>query len=137
MVDADRGRLEQMLMNLLINAIVYAPGTTNIDMRACRVGNEVATEVQDYGAGIKTQRLARLSEPFYQAPREDRPSRGGLGLGLYVCRELARLHGGRLTIQSHEGEGSTFTLWLPAPAAGSGKRVREDVQPARARGHAR
>jgi two-component system, chemotaxis family, CheB/CheR fusion protein len=126
-VCADRARLEQMLLNLLLNAIMYAPGTPRIDVRAWREGDQVALQVQDYGAGIKRERLARISQPFYQSPRLNRPSRGGLGLGLFLCRELARLHGGHLAIDSQEGRGSTFTLWLPAAMPS----VREAVSPPR------
>jgi len=114
MVRADRERLEQMVVNLLLNAIMYAPGTTRIDVRVGQEGAAAVLAVQDYGAGIKRDLLSRVSQPFYQAPRRDRPSRGGLGLGLYLSRELARLHGGRLALDSREGYGSTFTLTLPA-----------------------
>ena len=128
-VSADPIRLEQMLMHLLANAIIYAPGTSHIDVSVRREGAEAAVEVRDFGSGLRGQRLSRVGDPFYQAPRKDRPSRGGLGLGLFVCRELAQLHGGRLAVSSDGGPGSTFTLWLPAlPAEDSGRpTVREDV----------
>jgi len=57
--------------------------------------------------------LSRVSRPFYQAPRSDRPSRGGLGLGLFLARALTELHGGSFQMESVEGHGSTFRLSLP------------------------
>lgn len=125
-VDADRPRLEQMLMNLVLNAIVYAPGTPCIDLRVYPAAGQAVVEVQDYGAGLSGAELRRLTRAFYRVPRADRPSRGGLGLGLYLCRELARLHGGRLDVRSEVGQGATFTLRLPL-AIPEGKRVREPV----------
>jgi signal transduction histidine kinase len=129
-VNADRQRLEQILMNLLTNALMYAPSAQAVDMRLRQVGQEAIVDVRDYGVGIEAGRLAHVTEPFYQVPRQDRPSRGGLGLSLYLCRELARLHGGRLDIASDAGEGSTFTLRLPL-AAEVRTHVREDVRPGR------
>jgi len=131
LVDADPVRLDQILTNLLLNAIIYARGTPRIDVRVRHEGAEVGVEVQDHGSGMRGQRLARLAEAFYQPPRKDRPSRSGLGLGLYICRELARLHGGRLEMRSSEGQGSTFVLWLPAavPAEPAPRPTgREDVK---------
>jgi two-component system, chemotaxis family, CheB/CheR fusion protein len=133
-VEADRARLEQMVMQLLVNAITYAPGTSHVDVVARVSGHEVAIQVRDFGSGVRGQRLARLADPFYQAPRGDRPSRSGLGLGLFVCRELAQLHGGRLDISAQQEAGTAVTLWLPvSPEEGRGARVRirQDVSAAR------
>lgn len=114
-IDGDRQRLDQILMNLLLNAIVHAPQTPRIDVRVKRAAADVLIEVQDYGAGVDRSELPRLGRPFYQPHRGDRPSRGGLGLGLYLCRELASLHGGRLDIRSGDDHGARFSLRLPLP----------------------
>lgn len=133
-VNADRARLDQLFMRLLVNAIAYAPGTSHIDVSMRLRDGEVAVHVRDFGSGVRGQRLARLADPFYQAPRKDRPARSGLGLGLFVCRELAALHGGRLDISPHQTTGTTVSLWLPiAPEAGpkAPARVRHNVSSAR------
>jgi signal transduction histidine kinase len=124
-VTGDPARLREIVTNLLVNAIIYAPGTERIEVAVWRTETEAAFSVHDHGPGLDPERLARLSQPFFQLPRRDRPSRGGLGLGLYLSRELAQLHGGRLAITSTQGRGSTFTVWLPLAA----RRVREDARP--------
>jgi len=109
----DAGRLEQVLFNLLTNAVAHAPSATPIDVRLRRVGAEAALEVQDYGRGIAADQLPHLFERFYQVARPDRPSHGGMGLGLFICQEVVVAHGGRIDVASTEGEGTTFTVWLP------------------------
>ena len=112
-VSADPARLEQMLTQLLANALVHASGTSHIDVTVRRGGAEAAVEVRDHGNGLRGRRLDRLAQPFYQAQRPDRPSRAGLGLGLFLCRELAQLHGGRLALSAPAGAAASATVWLP------------------------
>nr|MBF6590370.1 PAS domain S-box protein [Ktedonobacterales bacterium] len=118
-IDGDATRLEQVVMNLLTNAITYAPRTPRIDVRVRRVGNEAELEVRDTGPGIPAAELSRIMSRFYQITRNDgdRPSRRGLGLGLYIANELVMAHGGRLEVTSVEapsaGHGTTFTIHLP------------------------
>jgi signal transduction histidine kinase len=68
--------------------------------------------VQDTGRGIPADRIDKIFEKFEQAAQKDRKT--GSGLGLWICRRVMELHGGRITVQSIEGEGSCFTLWFPA-----------------------
>jgi len=112
-VRGDAGRLEQVLFNLLTNAFTYAPGDAPIDVRLRREGGEIALEVRDYGRGIAADQLPHLFARFYQVMLPDRLARGGLGLGLFICHELVTAHGGRIEVASAEGEGTTFTVWLP------------------------
>jgi len=112
-VRGDAGRLEQVLVNLLTNAAAHAPSATPIDVRLRRASAEAVLEVQDYGRGIAADQLPHLFARFYQVARADRPSQGGLGLGLFICQELIAAHGGHITVASTEGEGTTFTVWLP------------------------
>jgi len=112
-VSGDAGRLEQILFNLLSNAATHAPSERAIDVRLRRAGAAVALEVQDYGRGIAADHLPHLFTRFYQVARADRPSQGGLGLGLFLCQELIAAHGGRIEVVSREGAGTTFTVWLP------------------------
>jgi two-component system CheB/CheR fusion protein len=109
----DAGRLEQVLLNLLTNALAHAPEATRIAVRLRRVDGEVELQVQDDGRGIAAAALPHLFTRFYQVARPDRPSQGGLGLGLFICKELVAAHGGRIGVRSTEGEGTTFTVWLP------------------------
>lgn len=117
-VNGDAIRLEQVFMNLLTNAITYAPQSQRIDVRLRRVGDEAEVQVQDYGAGIPAADLPHLFSRFYQVMRTDgeRPSRRGLGLGLYIAREVVVAHGGRIEVASIEeprdGHGTTFTIHL-------------------------
>ena len=109
----DAGRLEQVLFNLLTNARTHAPSATPIEVRLQRAYAEAALEVRDYGRGIAADQLPHLFARFYQVARADRPSQGGLGLGLFLCQELIAAHGGRITVASTEGHGTTFTVWVP------------------------
>lgn len=111
-VSGDSGRLEQVLLNLLNNAIAYAPQSKQIDVRLRRVGNEAEIQVQDYGKGIPAADLPHLFSRFYQAARGTNKSKG-LGLGLYIAQELITAHGGQITAVSEEGKGTMFTIRLP------------------------
>jgi len=132
-VHGDAGRLEQVLFNLLTNASAHAPSARAIDVRLRRVGVEAALEVQDYGRGIAADQLPHLFTRFYQVARADRPSQGGLGLGLFICQELIAAHGGHITVASADGHGTTFTVWLPLREAETTARAVTTV-PAMPRG---
>jgi signal transduction histidine kinase len=129
--DADRVR--QILVNLLSNAVKFTPsgGRVTVRCRLCPLpGPEVRAEgpgpwatfeVEDTGSGIAPEQLERIFEPFTQVEEGHTRSHGGTGLGLTISRRFARLMGGDLTVRSTPGEGSRFTLWLPAaPGAVSG-----------------
>jgi len=129
---ADWQHLDIALRNVLINAIDYAPGTERIRVQLRRAGEQAVIAVQDFGPGVQPQRLEHLGDPFYQTPRTDRPSRGGLGLGLFLARAITELHGGRFEVDCQEGQGCTFTMCLPLAVAAE-QRVSEPVAaPARA-----
>ena len=130
-VNADVMRLEQVLMNLLSNAIAYAPHTPRITMRLQHEGHEAVIQVCDEGPGIAAAHLPQVFDRFYQITgNEERPSRRGFGLGLFIARELVEAHGGRLEVASvmartpDEGHGTTFTIRLPlAPAEETSERT--------------
>jgi two-component system CheB/CheR fusion protein len=111
--DADGGRLQQVLLNLLNNAIIYAPNSDQIEVRLQRADGDAEIQVQDYGPGIAASEIPHLFSRFFQVARTDRPARRGLGLGLYITRQVVEAHGGTVTVQSTEGEGTTFTVCLP------------------------
>ncbi|HVA89491.1 MAG TPA: ATP-binding protein [Chloroflexota bacterium] len=112
-VRGDSGRLEQVLINLLTNAIKYTPPTARIDVRLHQVDGEAVLAVHDDGPGIAADKLPHLFERFYQIARSDRGSQGGMGLGLFISHQLVEQHGGRIAVASAPGEGTTFTIWLP------------------------
>jgi PAS domain S-box-containing protein len=123
----DQTRLEQILLNLLSNAIKFtSPGgsvSISCEVKAQAKGNErlseargpwVALRVSDTGIGMASQLLSRVFEPFVQVESPLTRTKGGSGLGLTISRRLSRLMGGDLTVESEEGAGSVFTIWLPA-----------------------
>jgi PAS domain S-box-containing protein len=109
-VRADPLRLERILLNLLSNALKYSAG--EVALRVRRQGSTLAIQVADRGQGIVPEDLPRIFDRFFRSPDAQRVE--GLGLGLYVARELAEAHGGRLTAESPgPGGGATFTLFIP------------------------
>ncbi|HEU5424204.1 MAG TPA: ATP-binding protein, partial [Nitrolancea sp.] len=112
-VNADAGRLEQVVLNLLQNALTYAAGSERIVVRLGQAEGWARIEVQDFGSGIPAAEIPRIFNRFYQVHRTDRAARGGLGLGLYISQGIARAHGGRIEVASVEGHGTTFTVLLP------------------------
>jgi two-component system CheB/CheR fusion protein len=114
-VAGDAARLSQVVLNLLTNAVKYAADSPRVDVRLRREAGEALLEVQDYGPGIPAAALPHLFDRFYQAAR--RPSQDGLGVGLFITRELVRAHGGTIEVHSAEGAGAAFTVRLPLRAA--------------------
>ena len=125
-LDADPERLDQLLGNLLDNAVKYSDPGGTIELAVERDGAEVRVRVTDTGIGIPAGALPTLFEPFTQAVGPERVGRGGLGLGLALVRSLAALHGGTIEAASDgEGRGSEFTLRLPsAPQRNESRRAR-------------
>jgi two-component system sensor histidine kinase SenX3 len=110
---ADRRQLVSAVANLLDNAVKYSDPGATVDLRARRSAQEVTLEVRDHGIGIPEADQERIFERFYRVDRARRRDTGGTGLGLAIVRHVARNHGGHVTLQSIEGEGSTFGLPLP------------------------
>jgi two-component system, sensor histidine kinase ChiS len=113
---ADEDRLFQILHNLLGNAAKFTD-EGKIRMSAEAAGNEVIVKVEDTGIGIPTEQVTLVFEPFIQAG-PTRGSKAGTGLGLAITRQLVEAHGGRITVQSEPGVGSTFEVALPIAAPG-------------------
>jgi two-component system sensor histidine kinase SenX3 len=112
----DRRQLVSALYNLLDNAVKYSDAGSSVDVRVSvsTDGGRVAIEVEDHGIGIPTRDHERIFERFYRVDRGRSRDTGGTGLGLAIVRHVAGNHGGEVRIASREGEGSTFTLVLPA-----------------------
>lgn len=112
----DSDRVSQILDNLLDNARKYAPNSETV-IEVSRVGDEAWLAVRDQGPGIALADRGRVFERFYQGGSGEKPA-AGVGLGLFISRALAEMHGGRLWVESEPGQGSVFTLALPlTPAA--------------------
>ncbi|MGJ9418117.1 ATP-binding protein [Massilia sp. CMS3.1] len=115
-VEGDESRLAQVLNNLLSNAERFGDGATRITLSSS--AGMAQLEVSDGGIGMHPELLARVFEPFYQAPQQVARSTGGLGLGLAIVRKIVELHGGRVSAHSDgPGTGSRFTVALPLAAA--------------------
>jgi PAS domain S-box-containing protein len=114
-VRADPTWLQQILLSLLANAIKFTDRGGYISVACEHIRDSVHIRVRDTGGGIAADQLERIFEPFTQAERSpDEPRHEGIGLGLAISRELARAMGGEVTAESTPGEGSVFTVVLPA-----------------------
>ncbi|HEX9440151.1 MAG TPA: ATP-binding protein, partial [Roseiflexaceae bacterium] len=109
----DELRLEQVIQNLIQNAIKYSPSGGRIDVEVARRGDRACVAVTDQGIGIPPAALPRLFSRFYRASNVNPQQFTGMGVGLYVVKEIVNLHGGEVEVTSQEGEGSTFTICLP------------------------
>jgi NtrC-family two-component system sensor histidine kinase KinB len=116
-VAVDRGQIERVIGNLVTNAMRATPEGGTITVAAVRRGEEVAMSVADTGSGIPREYLSTILEPFVQVPHA---SGGGAGLGLTISRRIVEGHGGRLSVQSEPGRGSTFTFTVPVAGAKEG-----------------
>lgn len=115
-VTADVGRIDQVLNNLVANALRHTPSGGQVTMAARALQDQVEIAVRDTGEGIAEEDLPYVFDRFWRGdPSRDR-SAGHSGLGLAIARQLARAHGGELTVASRAGEGATFTLTLPKEA---------------------
>jgi two-component system phosphate regulon sensor histidine kinase PhoR len=111
LVAADPLRLEQVIVNLLHNAIKFTPTGGHIGVSAHQDGGSIIFSVVDTGVGIAQEDLPRVFERFYKADRAR--SSGGTGLGLAISRHLVEAHGGKIWVESTEGQGSTFSFSIP------------------------
>jgi CheY-like chemotaxis protein len=131
-VNADPVRLEQIVVNLLDNALKYTPPGGAIEVRVRRHGARATLRVRDNGVGIAADVLPRIFDLFVQGDTGATRGRRGLGIGLAVVRRLAELHGGTIDVESDgPGRGSAFTLRLPstAPPPARAARTRRSVLP--------
>jgi two-component system, OmpR family, sensor histidine kinase MtrB len=113
-VPCDGLRIEQVVTNLVSNAIKYSPASAPIEVAVETRGDEVAISVTDHGPGLSTEEQAQLFEPFrrFGTAARDVP---GIGLGLFVVRRILMAHGGRIEVQSEPRRGATFIAYLPLP----------------------
>jgi two-component system phosphate regulon sensor histidine kinase PhoR len=109
----DRGLLHQVVRKLVDNAVKYSPPGKGVHVRGRVEGDHLLLEVQDFGIGIPPEHVPRIFEKFYMVDGGITRRAGGTGVGLYLVREIVRLHHGRLDVSSRPGQGSLFTVLLP------------------------
>ena len=109
-VALDSGQMKQVFLNLITNAAQAMPKGGRLRLRTARLGDEVAISVSDTGRGIPPELQARIFDPFFTT----KPTGQGTGLGLSISLGIVEKHGGRVSVESQVGQGSTFTVWLPA-----------------------
>jgi two-component system, OmpR family, sensor histidine kinase SenX3 len=112
-VMCDPGQLVSAVTNLLDNAVKYSDAGRSVEVGASREGDRAVLWVRDHGMGIPSGDLERIFERFYRVDRARSRATGGTGLGLSIVRHVAQAHGGDVTVESVEGEGSTFRIALP------------------------
>jgi len=126
-VEGDRMRLDQVLSNLVTNAIKFTPSGGTITLSADEMNEQTRFSVSDTGVGIPSDEQDHIFEPFYQISHGSARLYGGLGIGLSICRHLVECHGGSIWVESEEGKGSTFRFVLPSQAAAPVADERELV----------
>ena len=114
-VQGDYDLLNQVLYNLLDNAIKFTNEGGCIDIRLHRADGRAYVAVRNTGDGIPADEMPRIFERFYKSDRSRGLDKNGVGLGLYIVHTVIRLHGGEITVRSAEGEFTEFSFWVPAP----------------------
>jgi PAS domain S-box-containing protein len=113
-IDVDKERLEQVMFNLIGNAVKFSNDGSEVMVRAEVREHELLVQITDHGIGIPKEAMPRLFQRFYRV--EASSSIGGSGLGLYISRQIVEAHGGRIWVESESGAGSTFSFTLPLGA---------------------
>jgi PAS domain S-box-containing protein len=116
-VSGDRDRLEQVLSNLIENAVKYSPEGSEIFVSVNHREHDVVTSICDRGIGIPSDELVMVFERFHRGRQVSSTNYGGLGLGLYITRQIVERHGGSIWVESKEGAGTTFYFSLPLVSA--------------------
>jgi two-component system phosphate regulon sensor histidine kinase PhoR len=111
--DIDPQLIEQAVVNLIDNAVKYSEPGGRVSVGAAVTGSSMTISVSDEGCGIEEKHLPRLFERFYRVDRARSRELGGTGLGLAIVKHISQAHGGRVTVQSVAGRGSTFTIHIP------------------------
>jgi signal transduction histidine kinase len=113
LVEGDRARIKQVVVNLLDNAIKYTPsgGSINLKVQAC--DSKAILEVADTGIGIPAGALPHIFERFFRVDKARSRDAGGAGLGLAIIKSICAAHGGKVEVESAEGPGSCFKVELP------------------------
>ncbi|KAF0516382.1 cell wall metabolism sensor histidine kinase WalK [Pediococcus acidilactici] len=112
-VEVDTDKIQQVLDNIMNNAIKYSPDGGVITCRLVETHNHVIMSITDQGLGIPKEAISHVFDRFYRVDKARSRAQGGTGLGLAISKEVIQMHGGRIWVESREGEGSTFYISLP------------------------
>src|SRR5438477_7484535 len=110
---ADRDKLEKILLNLLFNALKFTPAGGRVELRAAIEGTDLVLRVADTGMGIAAKNPPFVFDCFWQADGSSKRKYQGVGIGLALVKELTEAQGGKVSVESEEGKGTTFTVRLP------------------------
>lgn len=113
MISVDEDRIEQVLTNLIDNAIRHTPQDGTVTVSLANEFSYAKISVSDTGVGIPKEDLPYVFERFYKADKARTRSKGGTGLGLAIARNIVEAHGGNIKVESVEKEGTSFTFYLP------------------------
>src|SRR5262249_32524851 len=125
----DRGRIVQVLSNLIGNALKFVPRGRCIEVGGCTQATDVFIYVHDEGPGVRPEHLSRVFDQYWQADTKD--AKRGLGLGLAIVKGIVEVHGGRVWVESPPGQGATFTFSLPIIAKSAQSECSETTSPSR------
>jgi len=114
LVSGDAGRLKQVVLQLLDNALKYTPGGGSVEVGICEAKDKAVIRVADNGIGIAKEHMGKVFERFYRVDSSREREVGGHGLGLSIAKFIVEQHGGSIAVTSEEGKGSMFTITLPA-----------------------
>jgi len=112
-VEADPLRMRRVLANLVENAIKFSEPGSKISISAEKMNGNITINVIDQGYGIPSEELSKVFDKFYQARTKIKKNTFGMGLGLYISKQIVEAHGGCIAVKSQLGAGSTFTITLP------------------------
>ncbi len=112
-ITADKERIEQVVINIISNAVKYTPDGGTISVRAKKASKGVEISIADTGIGIPKEDVPHIFERFYRVEKSRTSETGGTGLGLAIAKEIVEAHGGTISVDSKFGEGTTVTIWLP------------------------
>ena len=114
-VRADKERIKQVLTNLTTNAVKYSPLADKVIIKLTKDAKKFTVSIKDFGTGISKEQKEKIFERYYQVIDGKNKRLSGLGLGLYLSKEIIDRHHGKITLRSEPGKGSTFSFTLPAP----------------------
>ena len=125
----DRDKLEKIVLNLVFNALKFTPAGGRVELRAEKRGEDFVLTVADTGMGISEKNLPNVFDRFWQADGSSKRKYQGVGIGLALVKELVEIQGGKVTIQSQEGKGTTFTVTLPYQKAEPALKIDPEATP--------
>ncbi len=122
-INADRVRIGQVLINLIANAIKYSPDNNKVDIDLSMVNKQVQIAVRDYGIGIDKKEQQRIFERFYRVDGKNEKFFGGFGIGLFLAHGIVTQHAGTISVESEVGGGTTFRVHLPLDGLSTGATI--------------